>query len=112
MTMQDDIKPVLTDDRIAEIARSLRWQTQYAEIRENALELGRAVEREVRRVLADREGRQDAIDANRWHKIVRHNVVLTGCMAQTGLMPPLPGNRERYEQYVDALPALPKGDAS
>ncbi|MEQ4616522.1 MAG: hypothetical protein ABN482_00565 [Corticimicrobacter sp.] len=37
--------PVLTEEKIIEIARALRWQTQYAEVKENAIELARAIER-------------------------------------------------------------------
>ena len=58
MNMPDNIQPVLTDQRIVDIARELRWQTKYDEIRDNAVELARAVEREVLTVLADREGRK------------------------------------------------------
>ena len=43
-------------------------------------------------------------DAARWRKIVANRVILTGMQRTTGLMPPLPGNRASYEQYVDALP--------
>lgn len=55
--MPDDIALTLTDDQIVGIARRLRWQVQYDEIRDNAVELARAV---IRAEL-DTRGRHEAV---------------------------------------------------
>lgn len=52
---------VLPEDRIVEIARSLCWQTRYSEIKDNAVELARAIEQavlqspEIQRAIRDAE---------------------------------------------------------
>ncbi|MEI2416155.1 DUF551 domain-containing protein [Orrella sp. JC864] len=53
--MQDDIKPVLTDAQILAVGT-------FGQSPLKRLDHGRAIEREVLRVLADREGRQQWID--------------------------------------------------
>lgn len=59
---------VLTDGQIVEIARSLRWQTQYSEINDNAVELARAIEHAVLQSSEIKQLREAAEELAGWAK--------------------------------------------
>lgn len=79
---------VLTDGQIVEIARSLRWQTQYNEINDNAVELARAIELAVLQSSEIRQLREAAEELADWaeHEVGAEPELTPGLQAIRSLL--------------------------